>query len=170
MGIGMPVLWLVVAVACLIIEGLTVGLFTIWFTAGALAALVAALLHANVFLQVAIFLLVSLCLLFFTRKIFVGKLHTGAKKTNVDALVGSEGLVTADIAPFAPGQVKLQGQVWTAVAPDEETRIAAGTAVRVQAISGVKLIVTAQPQEAPAQVGSSCATPAGGADSADMGK
>ena len=85
--------------------------------------------------------MVSICLLVFTRKIFVNKLKTGSEKTNVDALIGCEGLVISDIGDFSPGQVRLNGQIWTAVGREPDITISAGTAVRVIAIEGVKLIV-----------------------------
>ena len=135
--VSMAVVWLVLAVIFLIIEGITVGLATIWFAAGAFVALLLSL----VMVQAAVFLIVSLVLLFSTRKIFVEKLKAGSEKTNVDALIGREGMVTAGIAPFAPGQVKVGGQIWTAVGPDPELSISEGTLIQVQAVEGVKLVV-----------------------------
>lgn len=143
-AVRMAVIWLALAVIFLVIEGITVGLTTIWFAAGAFIALLLSLLNAPIWLQILVFFVVSVCLLVFTRKIFVEKLHTGAEKTNVDALINKEGIVTADISPFAPGQAKVNGQIWTAVGPDEETVIPVGTQVRIVAIEGVKLIVAPQ--------------------------
>ena len=139
--VSMAVVWLVLAVIFLIIEGITVGLATIWFAAGAFVALLLSLFDVPVMVQAAVFLIVSLVLLFSTRKIFVEKLKAGSEKTNVDALIGREGMVTAGIAPFAPGQVKVGGQIWTAVGPDPELSISEGTLIQVQAVEGVKLVV-----------------------------
>ena len=123
----MPAFWLIVGVIFAVAEALTVGLVTIWFTGGAIVALVAAL--------------VSIGLILTTRKLFVGKLKTGRTKTNVDALVGEEAKVLTDIKPFEPGSVKLKGQEWTAVAKDDDLAIASGEIVKVVAIEGVKAIV-----------------------------
>ncbi len=137
----MPVFWLIVGVIFAVAEALTVGLVTIWFTGGAVAALIAALLGASTPVQVVLFLVVSIGLLVTTRKIFVKKLKTGKTKTNVDALVGEEAKVLTEIKPFEPGSVKLKGQEWTAVAKDDNLTIASGEVVKVVAIEGVKAIV-----------------------------
>ena len=139
--IHLAIIWLIVAILCLVVEGLTAGLATIWFAGGAFLALVFALFDTGLGLQVAVFLISSVGLLVSTRKIFVEKLKTGTEKTNADAVIGQEGLVTADIAPFTPGQVKVKGQVWTAVCQNPDDSVSAGTQVKVIAIEGVKLVV-----------------------------
>ena len=139
-SVSMAVIWLALAVIFLIIEAITVGLATIWFAAGAFAAFVLSLLNVPVLAQVVIFLAVSCCLLVFTRKIFVEKLRTGSESTNVDALRGETGIVTEEIRPLTVGQVKINGQVWSALGKDDET-IEKDRLVKVIAIEGVKLIV-----------------------------
>ena len=139
-SVSMAVIWLALAVIFLIIEAITVGLATIWFAAGAFAAFVLSLLNVPVLAQVVIFLAVSCCLLVFTRKIFVEKLRTGSESTNVDALIGETGIVTEEIRPLTVGQVKINGQVWSALGKDDET-IEKDRLVKVIAIVGVKLIV-----------------------------
>ena len=139
-SVSMAVIWLALAVIFLIIEAITVGLATIWFAAGAFAAFVLSLLNVLVLAQVVIFLAVSCCLLVFTRKIFVEKLRTGSESTNVDALIGETGIVTEEIRPLTVGQVKINGQIWSALGKDDET-IEKDRLVKVIAIEGVKLIV-----------------------------
>ena len=139
-SVSMAVIWLALAVIFLIIEAITVGLATIWFAAGAFAAFVLSLLNVPVLAQVVIFLAVSCCLIVFTRKIFVEKLRTGSESTNVDALIGETGIVTEEIRPLTVGQVKINGQVWSALGKDDET-IEKDRLVKVIAIEGVKLIV-----------------------------
>ena len=139
-SVSMAVIWLALAVIFLIIEAITVGLATIWFAAGAFAAFVLSLLNVPVLAQVVIFLAVSCCLLVFTRKIFVEKLRTGSESTNVDALIGETGIVTEEIRQLTVGQVKINGQVWSALGKDDET-IEKDRLVKVIAIEGVKLIV-----------------------------
>lgn len=139
-SVSMAVIWLALAVIFLIIEAITVGLATIWFAAGAFAAFVLSLLNVPVLAQVVIFLAVSCCLLVFTRKIFVEKLRTGSESTNVVALIGETGIVTEEIRPLTVGQVKINGQIWSALGKDDET-IEKDRLVKVIAIEGVKLIV-----------------------------
>lgn len=135
------VFWLIIALIMLIVEALTAGLTTIWFAGGAFAALVCALLDLPIAVQIVIFFIVSICLLVFTRKIFVEKLKTGSQKTNVDALIGERAIVEAAIPAYGVGQVKVGGQVWSAVCEKPDMEIEAGKLVKIHAIEGVKVIV-----------------------------
>ena len=139
--ISMTIFWLIVMIGFLIAEALTVGLVGIWFAGGALVAVILSLFEVSPLMQVIVFFAVSIFLLVFTRKIFVEKLNTGKENTNVDALIGETGQVTMTINPMEVGQVKLKGQVWSALADDSLLTIEEGTYVTVKAIEGVKLIV-----------------------------
>ena len=121
--------WVVMAILMMIIEGMTLGLSTIWFSIGAVCALISVFLGVSFYTQFVIFLVVSLVLLLFTRKFFVGKLKVGKEKTNVDALVGRKGVLTKEIGPFSTGTVKLNGQEWTAVCEDENKLLEEGVEV-----------------------------------------
>lgn len=139
MGIG---LWLLLLVVFLVIEVISLGLTTIWFAGGALVAIVAALLHAPVAVQIILFFLVSLVLLFFTRPIAVKYFNRDRVKTNVESLVGKRGIVTEEINNLhAEGQVTINGQEWSARSLDENVVIPKGSVVVIMAINGVKLIV-----------------------------
>lgn len=151
LSVSMTVVWLILAVIFLIVEALTAGLTTIWFAAGALAALICSLFDLALGIQIAIFLIVSICLLVFTRKIFVDELKTGTEKTNTEALIGEKAIVLTEIPAYGVGQVKVRGQVWSAVAEVQENSIAAESLVEIHAIEGVKLIVS------PAEVDSATA-------------
>lgn len=139
--ISMTILWLIVMIGFLIAEAVTVGLVGIWFAGGALVAVILSLFEVSPLMQIIVFFAVSICLLVFTRKIFVEKLNTGKENTNVDALIGETGQVTMTINPMEVGQVKLKGQVWSALADDSLLTIEEGTYVTIKAIEGVKLIV-----------------------------
>ena len=148
------IFWMVILILCIVIEVLTLGLTTIWFAAGALVAIFAALLYAPIFVQVILFLLVSLTLLFFTRPIAVKYFNRDRVKTNMESMVGRQAIVTGEIDNVqATGQVTVSGQEWSARSWDDKVRIPAGAVVVVVAISGVKLIVrTEQRMEAGAPV------------------
>jgi len=139
--ISMTIIWLLLVIAFLVAETLTVGLVSIWFAGGALAALLLAFFDVNPMVQLFVFFAVSICLLVFTRKIFVEKLKTGKESTNVDALIGEIGVVVSTIKPMEVGQVKVNGQVWSAIADDQMLTLEEGTHVVIKAIEGVKLIV-----------------------------
>ena len=133
--------WLILLAICLLIEAMTLGLVTIWFGGGALAAFVVALFTDNVVAQVIVFLLVSFLLLIFTRPVAARYINAKRTKTNVDSLVGQQGRVTEQIDNFkGTGVVYLNGLEWTARAEKDEI-IEAGKAVTVKKITGVKVIV-----------------------------
>lgn len=141
------IFWMVILIICIVIEVLTLGLTTIWFAAGALVAIFAALLYAPIFVQVILFLLVSLTLLFFTRPIAVKYFNRDRVKTNVESMVGRQAIVIGEIDNVqATGQVTVSGQEWSARSWDDKVRIPAGAVVVVVAISGVKLIVRTEQQ------------------------
>ena len=134
------VLWLILAAICGIVEAITLGLTTIWFAGGAVAASIAAMAGFSLVVQVAAFLVVSILLIYFTRPIARKKLKIGKEKTNVNALVGKEALVTETIEPLHTGQAKVDGLVWSAAASDEHTTIQKGATVIINGIEGVTLI------------------------------
>lgn len=144
------ILWLVLMVVFLITEASTVTLVSLWFAAGALAAMLIGLMGGAVWLQILAFLAVSVILLTalrpLVRKYFTPRLTA----TNVDSVIGSTGLVTAPIDNVsASGQVKLGAMYWTARATDGSP-ISEGTLVKVDKIEGVKVFVS--PVEVPEKV------------------
>lgn len=140
---NMSIVWLVLMVLLFIIEAATAGLTVIWFALGALAALIAALFGAQIWLQVLWFLVVSIATLWFTRPLALKYLNGRSVATNADRVVGMEGVVCEDIDNVAgTGAVKLDGKEWTARS-DSGTNIPSGSVVKVRRIEGVKLIVDA---------------------------
>lgn len=136
------ILWLVLMVAFLAAEASTVTLISLWFAAGALAAMVVSLLGGAVWLQTAVFLAVSVVLLLALRPLVRKFITPKVTKTNVDSVVGSTGLVTAPIDNVsATGQVKLGAMYWTARSTTGDP-IDAGVKVTVDRIEGVKVFVT----------------------------
>lgn len=134
-------MWLVAIIAFCVIEALTYQIISIWFAFGAVGALIAALLGANLTVQIVIFLIVSAVCIFFTRPVLKKALENKLVKTNLDALIGAEALVIADIDNMsATGQVRVNGSVWTARSANNSI-IKSGDTVVVQKIEGVKLIV-----------------------------
>ena len=142
------ILWLILMVVFLILEAATVTLVSLWFAAGALAAMAAALLGGALWVQIALFLAVSAMALTALRPLAKKYFTPRLTATNVDSVIGSTGLVTAPIDNLsASGQVKLGGMVWTARSTSGDP-IPEGTKVRVDRIEGVKVFVS--PAEIPA--------------------
>ena len=137
------IIWLCLMVVFLVVEGVCAfHLVSIWFTVGALVAMIASLLGAEISLQITLFLAVS-CLLLALLWPFVKKvLKPRLTKTNIDSVIGSTGLVTVAIDNVsAKGQVKLGTMEWTARSASGQP-IPQGVLIRVDRIEGVKVIVT----------------------------
>ena len=136
------VFWLVLAIVFAAVELATVGLVSIWFAAGAFAALLVAVLHGNLILQVIVFLAVSIVLLVSTRSWAKKYLNSKIQKTNVDSVIGEKTRLTERVSNLdQTGKAVVLGQEWTARAAHDNEIIEQGELVEVVAVSGVKLIV-----------------------------
>lgn len=145
----MLMLWLVVLILAIVVELFTMGLTTIWFAGGALFAAVVAAIGGPIWLQVILFIVVSVVLLMFTRPIAVRYFNKERVRTNVESLVGRQAIVISEIDNLQGiGQVSVSGQEWSARSFVEGRIIAPGTIVRIKAINGVKLIVEEDPDMA----------------------
>ncbi len=136
--------WLILLCILIFIEIITLGLTTIWFAGGSLVAFLAALIGAPTPIQIALFVVVSLVLLIFTRPFAMRYLNKNREATNVDSLMGKEARVVEKINNLnGTGSVIVNGQEWSArISPEETvTTIDINTIVVIEKISGVKLIV-----------------------------
>ena len=138
----MSTVWLALLIVFLVGEGATAAVTTIWFAAGALVAMVAAFLGAEIWLQSTLFGVVSVVLLLALRpfiKKYINPKHT---PTNIDAVIGSEGMVIEKIDNLAgTGRVKLGGMEWAARSTSGEI-IEAGAVIKADRIEGVKVFVS----------------------------
>ena len=140
--------WVILLVGFVVIEVATMGLTTIWFAGGALAAVIMAALHLPSYVQIATFIVVSMVLIFFTRPIAVRYFNKDRVKTNAESIVGKKAIVTGAIDNIkAKGQVTVSGMEWTARSVSDDVTIAEGAVVTIVAISGVKLIVEERKEE-----------------------
>lgn len=139
---NMTMIWLIVLVLLVVIELLTMGLTTVWFAGGALAATLASLVGLPLVIQIILFLVVSGLLLFFTRPIAVKYFNKDRVRTNAESLVGRQAIVISEIDNLQGiGQVNVGGMEWSARTRDENITLPVGAVVIVLAIDGVKLIV-----------------------------
>ena len=138
-----PFYWLAALAVFLVIEIITLGLATIWFAGGALAAFVLALFNVPWPVQIAVFLIVSIVLLIFTRPVVEKRLNESRTKTNVNSMAGKEGRVVETIDNFnRKGTVIVNGLEWTACSSEEGLVIPEGTKVIINEVKGVKVFVT----------------------------
>ena len=137
----MVFVWLVIAVVLGIFEAATVALVSIWFAIGAVAAMVPAYFNAPFWVQILVFILVSALCFVFTRPFFKKIIRVNKQPTNVDRLVGQEGVATDDIENIeCRGKVFISGLTWSARSETGEL-IPQGAVVTVKKIEGATLVV-----------------------------
>lgn len=134
--------WIILIVILTLIEIITVGLTSIWFAGGALAALLVTLLGAGVPVQIAVFFIVSLVLLCFTRPWAIKYFRPHLVRTNYEENIGKDVCLTETVNNLkGTGTAVLNGQEWTARAYDGKRVFEAGSVVKVQEIRGVTMYV-----------------------------
>ncbi len=138
---AMLIFWVVLLILLIVVEAVTAQMVTIWFAAGALGAIVAERLGAQMWLQWVIFIAVSAAALVLTRPLAKKLTKTNAQPTNADRCIGKIAVVTETINNIdAKGQVNVDGAIWTARSSDNSV-IEKDEKVTVEKIDGVKLIV-----------------------------
>ena len=138
--ITMIIIWVIVIALAIILEEQTAQLVSIWFAAGAIVGIVAALLKWEVYWQLLLAAGVSFILVLVTRPLAKKLTLNTEVKTNVDKLIGMKGKLTKAILPDEKGEIKIDYQIWTAVSIDNK-QIEKGEAVVVKEIIGNKLVV-----------------------------
>ena len=137
----MEIIWLALLIVFAITEGVTVALVSIWFMGGALAALIAALCGAELWVQVVLFFTVSILLLLCLRPLSKRLIKQKKVATNADSNIGKEAVVTERIDNLqGSGAVRISGVEWSARSADG-SEIEKGAVVRVLRIEGVKVCV-----------------------------
>ena len=142
MDYTIPICWLVLTVLFAVIEGVTPQLVSIWFAGGSLCAMIVSLFGAPLWVDIAVFVGVSALLLILTRPLIKKRWGPKVVRTNADAAIGKDAIVTARIDNVeGTGLVNLGGQIWSARSENGDP-IDEGATVLVKRIEGVKLIVT----------------------------
>jgi membrane protein implicated in regulation of membrane protease activity len=140
-------IWLILAVLFVVVEIFTAGFFYACFAAGALSAMVTGFITKSILgpspyglaWQIVVFCVISVVLIPVSRT-FARKISDDTvPQAGADALIGLKGIVTETINPVEDvGKVKVDGQVWRAIASG---MIENGSAVKIIDVRGAKLIV-----------------------------
>lgn len=137
----MTIFWFALFLGLLIFELITMGLYTIWFSIGALAATGVSMGGGPIWLQIVVFFVLSLLLLSFTRPYATKYFNKSRTKTNVDTMIGKTVLVTKEIDnQKGQGEILCEGMPWSARSVDRMV-IPEGSQAEVQAVEGVKALV-----------------------------
>jgi membrane protein implicated in regulation of membrane protease activity len=145
-GMDPWLIWIIVAVALLVAEATTTAFVAVYF--GVAAAVAAALAAAGlpVAIQVVAFAGVSFGGLALTRPALKRLAMTGPNlRTGVEGMRGRKGMVTRAIAELEPGQVKIEGETWSARSYFDGEPIGVGTRVEVVEVKGVTALVIPAP-------------------------
>ena len=141
------IVWLALLIIFAVAEAATVGLTSVWFALGSLGALVCALAGGNIWLQLGIFIVLSLVCLVALRPLAKKYLNNRVEPTNADRVIGQEARVTQDIDNIqGTGAVTIGGVTWTARS-EHDTPIPTGAMVRMLRIEGVKVMVEKSKEE-----------------------
>ena len=129
--------WLSIVVIFSIIEVTTINLTSIWFVVSGILSMITSLFTENLMIQLTVFVLVGLVLMLSTRKI-VKKISPPKVKTNIDRIIGMNGIVTEKITKNHCGEVKVDGKKWTAFADENINK---DETVKILEINSTKLKV-----------------------------
>ena len=129
--------WLITIIVLAILEMVTVSLVSIWFVLSGILAMIISLFTGNILIQIAVFTIFGLIFMLLTKKI-TKKITPTKTTTNVDRIIGMEGVVTEKITKNHPGEVKVDGKRWGAIA---DNTIDIGTPVKILEINSTKLTV-----------------------------
>lgn len=134
----MWIAWLVIVVLLTILEVITINLVGVWFVVSGIVSLFLSFIIDSFYIEFMVFVCLGLVLMLLTRPYLVKKLSKKKVSTNLDRVIGMEGIVTEEITKFKIGEVKVDGKKWSAIA-DEKIKV--GEEVIIDSIDGVKLIV-----------------------------
>lgn len=134
----MWILWLIIVILLAILEAMTINLVSIWFIASGLVSLFLSFVIDSFCILFIIFVALGLLLMIITRPILLKKFARKDVKTNLDRVIGMEGLVTEEISKLKVGEVKVDGKRWSAIS---DQKITEGTRIIVERVEGVKLCV-----------------------------
>lgn len=135
-------IWLVAGVLLAAAEALTGDFFLLMLAGGALSAAgVSAVTDFPLWLDAIVFGVMSIGLLVVVRPMLLRRYsQQPAIATGIDALPGKPALVLEEVGSDT-GQVKLNGEVWTARPMDPTEVYSPGTTVTVMEIDGATAVV-----------------------------
>ncbi|MFZ2412615.1 MAG: NfeD family protein [Candidatus Cryosericum sp.] len=135
--------WITMAVVCVVVDAFLPYYLLIWFSGGAVAALLFSWAGFNTSVQFLVFFLVSLALMALVGRYINSRLLRGGSKmrTNTEEMIGKTASVVMAIEAGGAGRVALKGTTWRAILNDETAVAVVGDKVIVASIEGVTLTV-----------------------------
>lgn len=135
------VIWILIALAFGAVELATVSFFSSLFALGALVAALSTVFVAQWTWQAVVFIVASVCFVLLLRPVMLNAIGKGQHMTNVNRLIGLPGSVIVAVDNTqGVGQIKVEGEVWTARSLTGEP-IPVDTRVEIVRIEGVRAVV-----------------------------
>ena len=131
-------MWLIIILFLGFIEAITVNLVTIWFVISGIASLILSFFIDDFIIQFSVFVILGILLLITTRSWLNKVFKINKYKTNLDRVIGMQGIVTEKITKNSPVEVKVDGKRWMAIS---DKTINVDNDVKILEIDGVKLKV-----------------------------
>ena len=136
-------IWLIISGLAIIIEFFTVGFLVFWFSIGALIAMIVSFFTDSIFIQTSVFIVTSTILIFATKPFVKHFDIPNPLRSNVYSLTNKTGIVIQEInSSNSTGQIKVDGEIWSAVSESSDLIIPKDTKVKIIKIKGVKAVVT----------------------------
>ena len=133
--------WLLILAVLVFIEIITLGLSAIWFAVGALIAFIISLIYDDFLLEIVMFIITALALLYFIRPVVLNCFHSKNVSMKYPG-IGRNAVVLDTIDNRKEtGSVRIDGQEWSACS-FEGTVIEKGAMVKISGISGKRLVVS----------------------------
>lgn len=135
-------IWLGVFILTIIFEAITQELVSVWFSIGAIIALILSAFPIQWYIQLVVFAVVSFLLLALTRPLAKKILFNAVRYTNVDEYVGKRVKVISEISKFQSGEVRINDIIYSAILLEAETEtIMPDEIVEIVTLKGNKVVV-----------------------------
>lgn len=133
-------IWVIIIVGMIVLEFQTADLVSVWFVVGALLAGISVLFNAPIWLQIILFVVVSVVCILATRPLAKKINSKDNIATNIDSLINKVAVVTKEIKNGEKGEVKVDFKLWPAISNNLDFNV--GDKVIIQSVIGNKLQVT----------------------------
>ena len=134
-------IWLIIAILFFILEMMGPSFLLFWVGIGALITMVSSIFIDNIIIEIGIFAVSSILLIFCTRPFAKKMTQKDTTVTNANSCIGKQAIVTQEINPLKGiGQIKVETEIWSAKSSSDEI-IEKGELVTILEINGVKAIV-----------------------------
>lgn len=135
-------IWLIISGVFLLLEIFTISFLLFWPGIGAFLAFLTSLVTPNIGIQIGVFTVSTIILILLTKPLTKKFFKTKDTSMNNNAIIGKKGTVVKAIKNSeTKGQVKVDGELWSAIISDDEKPVKEGECVIVEKIEGVKLKV-----------------------------